>query len=163
MTSPGRTNDASSILRAQPHNVLEESELSVFSLFMHSELPLRPANSSQPDAVYGDRIPPPRQEQFDKTTGIWRPDYVAPRHRWRIQFSRQLSQHLRHHFFRISLHRTSHFRPLQGCFTPLARLAILLQGRSPYSQIAPLSALINGSLSPSVIGDRPSHPICFAS
>ena len=31
----------------------------------------------------------------------------------------------------------------------------------PYSQIAPLSALINGSSWPSVIGDRPSHPICL--
>jgi hypothetical protein len=36
---------------------------------------------------------------------------------------------------------------------------MLLQGRSPYSLIAPLSALINGSLWPSVIGDRPSHSI----
>src|ERR1700757_3658840 len=38
---------------------------------------------------------------------------------------------------------------------------MLLQGRSPYFLIAPLSALINGSLMPSVIGDRPSHLICL--
>jgi hypothetical protein len=37
---------------------------------------------------------------------------------------------------------------------------MLVQGRSPYSLIAPLSALITGSLTPSVIGDRPSHAIC---
>jgi hypothetical protein len=38
-------------------------------------------------------------------------------------------------------------------------LLCFFKGRSPYSLIAPLSALINGSLSPSVIGDRPSHLI----
>jgi hypothetical protein len=36
---------------------------------------------------------------------------------------------------------------------------MLLQGRSPYFLIAPLSALINASLMTSVIGDRASHPI----
>src|ERR1035438_9879219 len=54
--------------------------------------------------------------------------FCARRHRRRIQFSRQLSQHFREYFFRISLHRTSRFRPLQAWFTPLRRLAMLLQG-----------------------------------
>jgi hypothetical protein len=75
----------------------------------------------------------------------------------RIQFSRQLPQDLREYLFRISLHRTSRFRPLHGWFTPLRRLAMLLQGRSPFSCDCTLSALITASLTPSVIGDRPSH------
>src|SRR5207253_1678199 len=56
---------------------------------------------------------------------------------------------------------TSRFRPLQGWFTPLQRLAMLLQGRSPFSCDCTLSALITASLTPSVIGDRPSHAICL--
>src|SRR5713226_3560990 len=87
--------------------------------------------------------------------------FCARRHRRRIQFSRQLPQDFREYFFRISLHRTSRFRPLQGWFTPLRRLAMLLQGRSPFSCDCTLSALITASLTPSVIGDRPSHPIWF--
>src|SRR5882724_3967879 len=85
--------------------------------------------------------------------------FCARRHRRRIQFSRQLPQDFREYLFRISLHRTSRFRPLQGWFTPLQRLAMLLQGRSPFSWDGTLSALITASLTPSVIGDRPSHPI----
>src|SRR5712691_3581383 len=89
-------------------------------------------------------------------------DFLLPRrHRRRIQFSPQLPQDFREYFFRISLHRTSRFRPLQGWFTPLRRLAMLLQGRSPFSCDCTLSALITASLTPSVIGDRPSHPICL--
>jgi len=57
--------------------------------------------------------------------------------RRRIQFSRQLPQDFREYLFRISLHRTSRFRPLSCDCT--------------------LSALITASLTPSVIGDRPSH------
>src|SRR5712691_12716688 len=87
--------------------------------------------------------------------------FCARRHRRRIQFSRQLPQDFREYFFRISLHRTSRFRPLQGWFTPLQRLAMLLQGRSPFSCDCTLSALITASLTPSVIGDRPSHAICY--
>src|SRR6266478_2455720 len=86
--------------------------------------------------------------------------FCARRHRPRIQFSRQLPQDFREYFFRISLHRTSGFRPLQAWFTPLQRLAMLLQGRSPFSCDCTLSALITASLTPSVIGDRPSHAIC---
>src|SRR6266566_3367245 len=52
------------------------------------------------------------------------------------------SQDFREYFFRISLHWTSRFRPLQGWFTPLRRLAMLLQGRSPFSCDCTLSALI---------------------
>jgi hypothetical protein len=85
----------------------------------------------------------------------------ARRHGRRIQFSRQLPQDFREYFFHISLHWTSRFRPLQGWFTPLRRLAMLLQGRSPFSCDCTLSALITASLTPSVIGDRPSHPTCF--
>src|SRR5712691_8516614 len=85
--------------------------------------------------------------------------FCARRHRRPIQFSRQLPQDFREYFFRISLHRTSRFRPLQGWFTPLQRLAMLLQGRSPFSCDCTLSALITASLTPSVIGDRPSHAI----
>src|SRR5712671_4212080 len=87
--------------------------------------------------------------------------FCARRHRRRIQFSRQIPQDFREYFFRISLHRNSRFRPLQGWFTPLQRLAMLLQGRSPFSCDCTLSALITASLTPSVIGDRPSHPICL--
>src|SRR6266436_3440773 len=86
--------------------------------------------------------------------------FCARRHRPRIQFSRQLPQDFREYFFRISLHRTSRFRPLQAWFIPLQRLAMLLQGRSPFSCDSTLSALITASLTPSVIGDRPSHAIC---
>src|SRR6266849_2027047 len=85
--------------------------------------------------------------------------FCARRYRRRIQFSRQLSQDFREYFFGISLHWTSRFRPLQGWFTPLRRLAMLLQGRSPFSCDCTLSALITASLTPSVIGGRPSHPI----
>src|SRR5664279_4448679 len=85
--------------------------------------------------------------------------FCARRHRRLIQFSRQLFQDFREYFFRISLHRTSRFRPLQTWFTPLRRLAMLLQGRSPFSCDCTLSALITASLTPSVIGDRPSHSI----
>jgi hypothetical protein len=50
--------------------------------------------------------------------------------------------------------------PLRARFTLLRRIAMLLHGSiSLSSVIAPLSALINGSLMPLVIGDRPSHPI----
>src|SRR5439155_17486886 len=87
--------------------------------------------------------------------------FCARRHRRHIQFPRQLSQDFREYFFRISLYRTSCFRSLQPWFTPLRRLAMLLQGRSPFSCDCTLSALITVSLTPSVIGDRPSHPICF--
>jgi hypothetical protein len=38
---------------------------------------------------------------------------------------------------------------------------MLLQGRSPFSCDCTLSALITASLTPSVIGDRPSHAICL--
>src|SRR5260370_35728230 len=86
--------------------------------------------------------------------------FCARRHRRRIQFSRQLLQDLCEHFFRISLHRTSRFRPLQVWFTPLRRLAMLLQGLISFSCDRTLSALITASLTPSVIGDRPS-PICW--
>src|SRR5262249_14364307 len=85
--------------------------------------------------------------------------FCARRHRQRIQFSRQLSQDFRQYFFRISLHRATRFRPLPGCFTLPGGLAMLLQGRSPFSCDCTLSALITASLTPSVIGDRPSHPI----
>jgi len=85
--------------------------------------------------------------------------FCARRHRRRIQFSRQLFQHFREYFFRISLHRTSRFPPLHAWFTPLRRLAMLLLGRSPFSCDCTLSALITASLTPSVIEDRPSHPI----
>src|ERR1700680_3424608 len=71
----------------------------------------------------------------------------------------QLFQHLRHHFLRISLHWASRLRSLRGWFTLPARLAMLLQGRSPFSCDCTLSALITASLTPSVIVDRPSHPI----
>ena len=64
----------------------------------------------------------------------------ARRHRRRIQFSRQLPQNFREDFFHLSLHWTSRFRPLQGWFTPLRRLAILLKGRSPFSCDCTLSA-----------------------
>src|SRR5262249_33232552 len=84
--------------------------------------------------------------------------FCARRHRRRIQFSRQLSQDFRQYFFRISLHRATRFRPL---FTLPGGLAMLLQGRSPFSCDCTLSALITASLTPSVIGDRPSHPIWF--
>jgi hypothetical protein len=57
----------------------------------------------------------------------------------------------------------SRFRPLPGWFTPLRRLAMLLQGRPPYSQIAPLSALINGSSWPSVIGGSTFSSHLFSS
>jgi hypothetical protein len=59
----------------------------------------------------------------------------------------------------IALHWTSRLRSLRACCTPPARLAMLLQGRSPFSCDCTLSALITASLTPSVIGDRPSHPI----
>src|SRR5438132_7314752 len=87
--------------------------------------------------------------------------FCARRHRRHIQFPRQLSQDFREYFFRISLYRTSCFRSLQPWFTPLRRLAMLLQGRSPFSCDCTLSALITFSLTTSVIGDRPSHPICL--
>jgi hypothetical protein len=91
--------------------------------------------------------------------------FAVPRHHSCIQGCSpgQLSQHLSHHFLCISLHWTSRFRPLQGWFTPLRRLAMLLQGSISlfYSLIAPLSAWITASLSPSVIGNRPSHLIWF--
>src|SRR5437899_1723572 len=87
--------------------------------------------------------------------------FCARQLRRRIQFSRQLPQDFREYCFRIALHRTSRFRPLQAWFTPLRRLAMLLQGRSPFSCDCTLSALITASLTPSVIGDRPSHLIWF--
>jgi hypothetical protein len=87
--------------------------------------------------------------------------FCARRHRRRIQFSRQLLQDLCEYFFRISLYRTSRFRPIQGWFTPLRRLAMLLQGSISFSCDRTLSAFITASLTPSVIGDRPSHPICL--
>ena len=87
--------------------------------------------------------------------------FYTARHRRRLQFSRQLCQDFREYFFRISLHRTSRFRPLHGWFTPLRRLAMLLQGRSPFSCDCTLSALLTASLTPSGIGDRPSHAIWF--
>ena len=74
-----------------------------------------------------------------------------------VNFPRTCRQYL----FRISLHQTSRFRPLQGWFTLLQRLAMLLQGRSPFTCDCTLSALITASLTPSVIGDRPSHAIWF--
>jgi hypothetical protein len=89
--------------------------------------------------------------------------FCARRHRRRIQFSRQLFQDFREYFFRISLHRTSRVRPLQGWFTPLRRLAMLLQGSISYSCDRTLSALITASLTPSVIRARPSHPVGYAS
>jgi hypothetical protein len=66
--------------------------------------------------------------------------------------SRQLFQDLRECFFRISLQRTSRFRPLHGWFTPLRGLAILLQGSISFSCDRTLSALITASLTPSVMG-----------
>jgi hypothetical protein len=87
--------------------------------------------------------------------------FCARRNRRRTQFPRQLFQDLREYFFRVSLHRTSSFRPLQACFTPLPRLAMLLQGSISFSCDRTLSALITVSLTPSVIWDRPSHAICL--
>jgi hypothetical protein len=50
--------------------------------------------------------------------------------------------------------------PLRCLFLLYGRLAILLQGSiSLFNVIAPSSALITGSLTRSVVGDRPSHPI----
>src|SRR5262252_2509388 len=52
------------------------------------------------------------------------------------------------------------FHTLRFLFLLHGRLAILLHGSISLSfGIAPSSALITGSLTPSVIGDRPSHPI----
>jgi hypothetical protein len=62
-------------------------------------------------------------------------------------------------FFRISLHRTSRFRPLQGWFTPLQRLAMLLQVIS-FFMIA-LSALITAPTNAIPDRDRPSHAIDY--
>jgi hypothetical protein len=43
---------------------------------------------------------------------------------------------------------------LQNCYAPSRSISLS-------TVIAPESALITGSLAPSVIGDRPSHPICI--
>src|SRR6516225_1211799 len=83
----------------------------------------------------------------------------ARRHRLQLQLSPQSFHQLRQHFLRFSLHRPLRPRPLRCLFLLRWRLAILLQGSiSLLIVIAPLSALITGSLTPSVIGDRPSHP-----
>ena len=71
--------------------------------------------------------------------------FCARRHRRRLLFSRQLCQAFREYFFRISLHRTSRFRPLHGWFA-LRRLAMLLQGSISFSCDRTLSALITASL-----------------
>jgi hypothetical protein len=84
----------------------------------------------------------------------------ARRRRLQLQLSLQFLHQLRQYFLGVSLHWTLSFRPLRSRFLLHGRIGILLQGSiSLSSVIAPSECVDHGSLTRSVIGDRPSHPI----
>ena len=76
------------------------------------------------------------------------------------EFSTQFLHQFRQYCLGVSLPWTLSFHPLRFLFLLHGRLAILLHRVDLLIHwIAPLSALITASLTRSVIGDRPSHPI----